>query len=472
MSRMSVTPDRPWNVRLPADNVAMTDGPVLESPEISGEAASPVPLTLAQRARAAQELWAPAYAERHLARRFISWLIAIPLSLYVSVCTFWALAGDSPLDRLGLAAFAGYGPLMVIMWASVDRLRGGRSGRLWIFAWAILISNAVGGASGLFPHGEHLLGVLYVVSALGIGVVLFWGLHIPDDPSVDWNLVVLERLTVVQSARGSHSYPSIIYSPRKAEEIAAAWLRRLGYPDALVTRAGPDDGKDAESFGAVAQVKWEASPTTAPEVRKAVGAGKSGQARFFFSRSGYTKPALQWATDLEHPVQLFIMGDDGNILACNYRARRSLWHAPPHVPVPSRIPFSHRMIGVSVVGGVSSLVSAIFFVYVTVYTFRTGHALVGVASGAMMLTLVFMSMHVLFLPLIRVIRNVREGQPTEVGMAFRGPRLSEVDKGLPSDAFIGFAPDPIGRFLDLSIDFWVFSRAMHRVFGGKKRSHV
>ena len=450
----------------------MTDGPVLESPEISGETASPVPLTFAQRARAAQELWAPAYAQRHLARRSVSWLIAILLSLYVSVFAFRTLAGDSPLDRLGLAAVAGYGPLMVIMGASADRLRGGRSGRAWIFAWAILIANAAGGASGLFPHGEYLLGVLYVVSALGIGGVLFWGLHIPNDPSVDWNLVVLERLTVVQSARGGHSYPSIIDSPRKAEEIAAAWLRRLGYPDALVTRVGPDDGKDAQSFGAVAQVKWEESPTTAPEVRKAVGAGKSGQARLFFSKSGYTKPALRWATDLEHPAQLFIMGDDGNILACNYRARRSLWNAPPHVPVASRMPLSHRMIGVSVVGGVSSFVSAIFFVYVTLYTFHTGHALVGVVSGAMMLTLAFMSMHALFLPVIRVIRNVREGQPAEVGMSFRGPRLPEVDEGLPPNVFIGFAPDPIGRFLDLGIEFRVFSRAVHRVFSGKKRSRV
>lgn len=166
------------------------------------------------------------------------------------------------------------------------------------------------------------------------------------------------------------------------------------------------------------------------------------------------------------------MGDDGNILACNYRARRSLWRAPARVPVPSRVPLSHRMIGVSVVGGVSSFVSAIFFVYITAYTYYADRALVGAVSAAMMLTLASMSVRALFLPVIRIIRNVREGQPAEVGMSFRGPRLPEVDKGLPPDAFIGFAPDPIGRFLDLGIDLWIFSRAAHRVFIGRKRSRL
>lgn len=94
----------------------MADGPMLESPEISEDTPSSVPLTLAQRARAAQELWAPAYAERHRIRRSACWLVAIIISLYVSGCAFQVLASNDPFDRLGLAAVAGYGPLVVIMW--------------------------------------------------------------------------------------------------------------------------------------------------------------------------------------------------------------------------------------------------------------------------------------------------------------------------------------------------------------------
>jgi hypothetical protein len=88
---------------------------------------------------------------------------------------------------------------------------------------ALLACNAVGGASGLDPRGAYVPGVLCVVSALGTGAVLLWGLHIPDDPSIDRNMLLLERLTVVRSARGGHSYPPITDSPRKAEEIAAAF---------------------------------------------------------------------------------------------------------------------------------------------------------------------------------------------------------------------------------------------------------
>lgn len=113
---------------------------------------------------------------------------------------------------------------------------------------------------------------------------------------------------LVRSARGGHSYKSLIDSPRKAEEIAAAWLRRFGYRDALVTPVGPDDGVDAGSFGAVAHGKWTGRPVSAPDVRRLAGTGKPGQARFLFSKSGYTKPALRWAADPERTVKLFIMG--------------------------------------------------------------------------------------------------------------------------------------------------------------------
>ena len=154
-------------------------------------------------------------------------------------------------------------PLQIIMLAARDRREGDWPGSP---GWPAGPSSAADAAlgSGLLVDGEYLVGVTYVLSALGIGAVLFWGLHIPDDPSIDWNLVILEQFTVVRSARGGRSYSLIIDSPRKAEEIAAAWLRRLGYPDALVTPVGADDGVDVSAFGAVAQVKWTGRPNRRP----------------------------------------------------------------------------------------------------------------------------------------------------------------------------------------------------------------
>jgi hypothetical protein len=292
------------------------------------------------------------------------------------------------------------------------------------------VVDAVGG-SGLLANGEYALGVSYVLSVLGIGAVLLWGLHIPDDPSVDWDLVFLEQLSVVRSARGGHSYAPIIGSPRKAEEIAAAWLRRFGYRDALVTPVGVDDGVDAGSFGAVAQVKWTKRPIGAKDVRDLAGTGRPGQARFSISKSGYTKPALRWAADPERLVHLFIMGDDGNIVACNYRARRSLWHAPPHVPVASRKPASRWLPWVCITGGVFALLDAIFFAYAMVRIFLVGQALLGVVFGVMAVALAAVFVPTVLLPGVRITRNVRRGQLAEIRESFRGPRLPEVDKGLP-----------------------------------------
>jgi hypothetical protein len=446
----------------------MTDRPVLESPDIPQSAPSSVPLTLAQRARAAQAMWAPAYAQEHRVRRSVSWLVAAILAVYVSGCVFWILGQAELFQRLAVAVLAGYIPLLLVMWAAIDRREGDRSGSTWARAWAILMVEAAAG-SGLLASGKYPLGVSYVLSVLGIGAVLAWGLHIPDDPSVDWDLVFFEQLTVVRSARGGHSYAPIIDSPRKAEEIAAAWLRRFGYRDALVTPVGPDDGVDAGSYGAVAQVKWTGRPVRAPDVRGLVGTGKPGQARFFFSKSGYTKPVLRWAADLERPVQLFIMGDDGNLLACNYRAKRSLWHAPLHVPVASRRPAPRSLPWVSIIVGVFALLDAVVLAYVMVRIFLVGQVLLGALFGAGALGMAAVFVHSVYLPAVRITRNVRRGQVAGIRESFSRPRPPEVDKGLPSDAFVGFAPDPIGRSLDWVVDFWVSSRTVHRILRGRKR---
>lgn len=447
----------------------MTDGPVLGSPEIPESAPSSVPLTLAQRAQVAQEHWAPAYAQEHRVRRFVSWLVAIVLAAYVSGCAFRLLAGTDLFERFEGSGCAGYGPLLVVMYTARWRRHGERTSPFWLGAWALLACDAVGSWQPL-ASGDYFLGVPYVLSVLLIGVALAWGLRIPDDPSIDWNLVFLEHFLIVRSARGGHSYLPIIDSPRKAEENAAAWLRRLGYPDALVTPVGPDDGMDVSSSGAVAQVKWKTRPVSAPDVRDLAGTGKPGQARFFFSRSGYTKPALRWAADPEHRVQLFTMGDDGNILACNYRAKRSLWNAPRHIPVASRRPPSRWLPWINVTCRTFTLLDAIFLAYVTMLSFAHGQVLMGVLLGAMALILGSLCVPAIFLPTARVTRNVIGGGPMEIRESFSRPRLPEVDKGLPSDAFVGFEPDRIRALLDWGVDAWVYGSAIRRVVHSRRRS--
>ena len=93
----------------------MTDGPVPGTPESLENTPSSIPLTRAQRAREAQELWASTYAQEHRVRRRASWVIAAILAVYVSGCAFRILGNAEIVQRFGCAVFAGYTPLQMIM---------------------------------------------------------------------------------------------------------------------------------------------------------------------------------------------------------------------------------------------------------------------------------------------------------------------------------------------------------------------
>lgn len=167
--------------------------------------------------------------------------------------------------------------------------------------------------------------------------------NIPFAPSVDWDMVLLEQLTYVRTAHGGVQYQTLITGHQHAEEIAASWVRRLGYRDARATAAGPDDGIDVASLGAVAQVKyWANKKVPLKEVQRLAGTAARGQVPIFFARYGYTGPALRWADNPDNRVRLFILQPDGNIVACNYLARRTIWDAPDHVPADHRRAVSYR----------------------------------------------------------------------------------------------------------------------------------
>jgi hypothetical protein len=88
----------------------------------------------------------------------------------------------------------------------------------------------------------------------------------------------------------------LIRSPDDAEQVAAEWMRHLGFDDARCTGAGTDGGVDVRSREAVAQVKAQLTPVGRPELQALYGVARSeGRRPLFFSLMSYTAAALSWA---------------------------------------------------------------------------------------------------------------------------------------------------------------------------------
>lgn len=104
-----------------------------------------------------------------------------------------------------------------------------------------------------------------------------------------------------------------------AEELATAHLRTLGFDDATRTPSGRDEGIDVAASGAVAQVKMQALPVTAPTVQQLRGARPDADRWVFYSTSGYTAPALETAA--RSNVALFTISRTGAVEATNGIAR-------------------------------------------------------------------------------------------------------------------------------------------------------
>jgi hypothetical protein len=91
----------------------------------------------------------------------------------------------------------------------------------------------------------------------------------------------------------------VIRSPEDAEQVAAEWMRHLGFDDARVTGAGTDGGVDVRSRAAVAQVKAQLTPVGRPELQALYGVARSeGRQPLFFSLMSYTAAALGWADEV------------------------------------------------------------------------------------------------------------------------------------------------------------------------------
>ncbi|MEW6476555.1 MAG: restriction endonuclease [Actinomycetota bacterium] len=101
------------------------------------------------------------------------------------------------------------------------------------------------------------------------------------------------------SARALGAGARTIRSPDDAEQVAAEWMRHLGFGDARCTGAGTDGGVDVRSQAAVAQVKAQLTPVGRPELQALYGVARSeGRQPLFFSLMSYTAAALAWADEV------------------------------------------------------------------------------------------------------------------------------------------------------------------------------
>lgn len=88
----------------------------------------------------------------------------------------------------------------------------------------------------------------------------------------------------------------------RAEHVAAGIMQKIGFSDAVKTVSSGDQGIDVRSSNTIAQVKWQAKPVGRPAVQQLGGAWlreqrlwKRNSKMFFFSKSGYTPQAVDYA---------------------------------------------------------------------------------------------------------------------------------------------------------------------------------
>lgn len=110
-----------------------------------------------------------------------------------------------------------------------------------------------------------------------------------------------------------------VSSWQQAEALAAWHMRKLGFDDAKMTPSGPDGGLDVRATDAVAQVKHYATPIGGPAIQQLRGAAHGQGAALFYSLSGYTKAAVEYANSAA--VALFTYDESGVVQPFNHAAQ-------------------------------------------------------------------------------------------------------------------------------------------------------
>ena len=119
----------------------------------------------------------------------------------------------------------------------------------------------------------------------------------------------------------------------EAEQVAAHACRQLGFEGARVTPPGADAGIDVidRQRNLYGQVKAWSKPVGRPELQNLVGASPAGCVRVFFSTSGYTQPAREYAN--ANGIALFTVSSAG-WLTDNTHAGVLFENSPPQSGLP------------------------------------------------------------------------------------------------------------------------------------------
>ena len=120
----------------------------------------------------------------------------------------------------------------------------------------------------------------------------------------------------------------LIRTAADAEEVAAEWMRWIGFADAQRTPTGPDGGVDVLATDVVAQVKLYGRPVGRPDLQKLHGAAL-GKRTVFLAAEGYTDEAVTWAEAVS--MALFRFDRQGEPYAVNTLAQRLMDEPVPQI---------------------------------------------------------------------------------------------------------------------------------------------
>lgn len=178
-----------------------------------------------------------------------------------------------------------------------------------------------------------------VVGTRGAAIVIFDG----GNPSIDGylfkgaadSIMRLPELPGVPpvpdllapSAAGEGPRPPVVPTGWQGlEDLARRHAISVGFGDATLTAAGADGGVDLVGRDMAAQVKMLAQPVGRPQVQQLTGAAGGVEHRLFYSSSGFSSQAVEYAT--QSGVALFGVGQDGSVAPVNDMAGRLLRTGP------------------------------------------------------------------------------------------------------------------------------------------------
>lgn len=118
----------------------------------------------------------------------------------------------------------------------------------------------------------------------------------------------------------SQPAPATWMTENEAEHHAARWMKYWGFYDAKVMPIGPDGGIDVVASNAQAQVKYWNTPVGIQPINEFEGASSGrGSVKLFFSKSGYSKHAVNRADQCN--IALFTFDSEHIPKASNSIAR-------------------------------------------------------------------------------------------------------------------------------------------------------